>query len=67
MKFSKHQLEQKIQEILSYLLCHNMADMETKEFSIIANKLHGYCWQLENIGVKAYGRSTHLDSIRPIR
>lgn len=28
MKQNKQILEQKIEEVLSYLLCHNMADMD---------------------------------------
>lgn len=29
MKQNKQQLEQKIEEVLSYLLCHNMADIDS--------------------------------------
>lgn len=31
MKPTKHQTEQKIEEILSYLLCHNMSDIDSKK------------------------------------
>lgn len=67
MKQNKQQLEQKIEEVLSYLLCHNMADIDSKKFSLIANNYHSLRIQYENFGIKSYGRGSHLDSIRPLR
>lgn len=67
MKPTKQILEQKIEEILSYLLCHNMADMDGREFCLIARNYHSLRIQYENFGIKSYGRGSHLDSIRPLR
>lgn len=67
MKQNKQQLEQNIEEVLSYLLCHNMADIDSREFSLIANNFHSLCMRSENFGIKSYGRGSHLDSIRPLR
>lgn len=66
MKPTKQILEQKIEEVLSYLLCHNMADMDGREFSLIARNYHSLRIQYENFGIKSYGRGSHLDSIRPL-
>ena len=66
MKPTKQILEQKIDEVLSYLLCHNMADIDSKKFSLIANNFHSLCIQYENFGIKSYGPGSHLDSIRPL-
>lgn len=66
MKLNKRQLEQKIEEVLSYLLCHNMADMDGREFSLITRNYHSLRIQYENFGIKSYGRGSHLDSIRPL-
>lgn len=66
MKPTKNQIEQKIEEILSYLLCHNMADMDGREFSLITRNYHSLRIQYENFGIKSYGRGSHLDSIRPL-
>lgn len=67
MKQNKQQLEQKIEEVVSYLLCHNMADIDSKKFSLIARDYHSLRIQYENFGIKSYGRGSHLDSIRPLR
>lgn len=67
MKQTKQQLEQKIEEVLSYLLCHNMAEIDSKKFSLIARNYHSLRIQYENFGIKSYGRGSHLDSIRPLR
>ena len=67
MKPTKQILEQKIEEVLSYLLCHNMAEIDGKKFSLMANNFHSLCMQYENFGIKSYGRGSHLDSIRPLR
>lgn len=64
---NKHQIEQKIEEVLNYLLCHNMADMDGREFSLITRNYHSLRIQSENFGIKSYGRGSHLDSIRPLR
>lgn len=67
MKPTKQILEQKIEEVLSYLLCHNMADIDGREFSLITRNFHSLCMRSENFGIKSYGRGSHLDSIRPLR
>lgn len=67
MKPTKQILEQKIEEVLSYLLCHNMAEIDSKMFSMIANNFHSLCMRSENFGIKSYGRGSHFDSIRPLR
>lgn len=67
MKQNKQQLEQKIEEVLSYLLYHNMADIDSKKFSLITRNYHSLCMRSENFGIKSYGRGSHLDSIRPLR
>lgn len=67
MKLNKHQIEQKIEEIHSYLLSHNMADMETREFSLIARNFHSLCMRSENFGIKSYGSGSHLDNIRLLK
>lgn len=67
MKPTKKILEQKIEEVLSYLLCHNMADIDSREFSLITRNYHSLCMRSENFGIKSYGRGSHLDSIRPLR
>lgn len=64
---NKHQIEQKIEEVLNYLLCHNMADMDGREFSLITRNYHSLCMRSENFGIKSYGRGSHLDSIGPLR
>lgn len=67
MKPTKQILEQKIEEVLSYLLCHNMADIDSKKFSLITRNFHSLCMRSENFGIKYYVRGSHLDSIRPLR
>lgn len=67
MKPTKQILEQKIEEVLSYLLCHNMAEIDSKKFSLITRNYHSLCMRYENFGIKSYGRGSHLDSIRPLR
>ena len=66
MKPTKQILEQKIEEILSHLLSHNMADMDGREFSLITRNYHSLCMRSENFGIKSYGRGSHLDSIRTL-
>lgn len=67
MKPTKQQLEQKIEEVLSYLLCHNIADMEPKVFSKLIRDYNSYDILYKSLGIKSYPRGTYLDSIRPIR
>lgn len=62
MKPTKQKLEQKIQEILSYLLCHNMADMDNRELSSLTNELYRLEIQLDNMGIKK-GEGSHLDGL----
>lgn len=66
MKLNKHQIEQKIQEILSYLLSCNMVDMDKREFTSKANQYHSLIMMYENLGVKAYRTGIYQESIRQI-
>ncbi len=64
MKQSKHQIEQRIEEILNYLLSHNMAEMDRKELSAIASRFHVLNTMLENMNksysVKSYGMDDYI-------
>ena len=54
MKPTKQILEQKIEEILSYLLSHNMADMSVSEFWKLTNEFHVLCAISESSNIKSY-------------
>ncbi len=64
MKPNKHQLEQKIEDILSYLLCHNMADMGISEFWKLTNEFHVLVSISENSGLKSYRIGNYMDSYK---
>ena len=67
MKQNKQQLEQKIEEVLSYLLCHNMADMSVSEFWKLTNDLHVIGFISEKSNLKSYRTGNYMDSYKLIR
>ena len=64
MKLTKQQLEQKIEEILSYLLSHNMADMRVSEFWKLTNELHIIGFISEKSNLKSYRTGNYMDSYK---
>ena len=67
MKSTKQQLEQKIEEIHSYLLSHNMADMCVSEFWKLTNELHVIGFISEKSNLKSYRTGNYMDSYKLIR
>ena len=67
MKPTKQILEQKIEEILSYLLSHNMADMSVSEFWKLTNEFHVLCAISESSNIKSYRTGNYMDSYRLIK
>ena len=67
MKQNKQQLEQNIEEVLSYLLCHNMADMCVSEFWKLTNELHVIGFISEKSNLKSYRTGNYMDSYRLIK
>ena len=64
MKPTKQILEQKRQEILSYLLSHNMADMSVSEFWKLTNEFHVLCAISESSNIKSYRTGNYMDSYK---
>ena len=67
MKPTKQILEQKIEEILSYLLSHNMADMSVSEFWKLTNEFHVLCAISESSNIKSYRTGNYMDSYKLIK
>ena len=67
MKPTKEQIEQKLEEVLSYLLCHNMADMGVSEFWKLTNEFHVLCAISESSNIKSYRTGNYMDSYKLIR
>ena len=67
MKPTKQQLEQKIEEVLSYLLSHNMADMSVSEFWKLTNEFHIIGFISEKSNLKSYRTGNYMDSYKLIR
>ena len=67
MKPTTQQLEQKIEEVLSYLLSHNMADMGISEFWKLTNEFHVLCAISESSNIKSYRTGNYMDSYKLIK
>ncbi|SHG33092.1 hypothetical protein [Dysgonomonas macrotermitis] len=64
MRRNKEQIEARIKEIHSYLLCHNMADMSKSEFWRSTNELHVLGIISENNVVKSYRVGNYMDGYK---
>lgn len=67
MKRNKLQIDERIKEIHSYLLSHNMADMRVSEFWKLTNELHVIGFISEKSNLKSYRTGNYMDSYRLIK
>lgn len=67
MKRNKLQIDERIKEIHSYLLSHNMADMRVSEFWKLTNELHVIGFISEKSNLKSYRTGNYMDSYKLIR
>ena len=64
MKRNKLQIDERIKEIHSYLLSHNMADMCVSEFWKLTNELHVIGFISEKSNLKSYRTGNYMDSYK---
>jgi len=67
MRRNKQQIDERIEEIHSYLLSHNMADMSGRDFWKLTNELHVLGSISENSGLKSYRTGNYMDSYKLMR
>lgn len=67
MRRNKQQIEQRIKEIHSYLLSHNMVEVSIYKFWKLTNELHGLNSILDNSTVKSYRVGNYMDSYKLIK
>lgn len=67
MKRNKLKIDERIKEIHSYLLYHNMADMSIADFWKLTNELHVIGFISEKSNLKSYRTGNYMDSYRLIK
>lgn len=64
MRRNKIQIEERIKEIHSYPLSHNMADVSVSEFWKLTNEFHVLCSISESSNIKSYRTGNYMDSYK---
>lgn len=67
MKQNEIRVNERIEEICNYLLCHNMADISPIEFHKLTSELHSLTAVSENKVLKSYRTASYMDSYQFVK